>query len=281
SLRLTPPPRSPLFPYTTLFRSHKAYGGQRKVTWREVLAGEKAFKSTGNWLPQETLDVIAEHLVAIKGPLTTPVGGGIRSLNVALRQKLDLYACVRPVRWYNGVPSPVKEPGLVDMVIFRENTEDIYAGIEFLAGTPENERVKKFLIEEMGVKNIRFPETSSLGVKPVSSEGTERRVRAAIDDALRKGRKSVTIVHKGNIMKFTEGKFKEWGYNLAEREYGKKVFTWAQYDRIAAADGQEAADAAQKAALAGGALLVKDVIADAFLQQILLRPEESDVIATL
>jgi isocitrate dehydrogenase len=194
---------------------HKAYGGQRKVTWREVLAGEKAFKSTGNWLPQETLDVIAEHLVAIKGPLTTPVGGGIRSLNVALRQKLDLYACVRPVRWYNGVPSPVKEPGLVDMVIFRENTEDIYAGIEFLAGTPENERVKKFLIEEMGVKNIRFPETSSLGVKPVSSEGTERLVRAAIDYALRKGRKSVTIVHKGNIMKFTEGKFKEWGYNLA------------------------------------------------------------------
>lgn len=260
---------------------HKAYGGKRKVNWLEVLAGEKAFKNTGNWLPQETLDLISEHLVAIKGPLTTPVGGGIRSLNVALRQKLDLYACVRPVRWYKGVPSPVKEPGKVDMVIFRENTEDIYAGIEFLAGTPENERVKRFLVEEMGVKNIRFPETSSLGVKPVSIEGTERLVRAAIEYAFRKGRKSVTLVHKGNIMKFTEGKFKEWGYNLAEREYGNRVFTWAQYDRIAAAEGQEAADAAQKKAIEGGALLIKDVIADAFLQQILLRPEEYDVIATL
>jgi len=260
---------------------NKAYNGTRKVIWREVLAGEKAFKQSGDWLPQATLDVIAEHLVAIKGPLTTPVGGGIRSLNVALRQKLDLYACVRPVRWYKGVPSPVKEPGLVNMTIFRENTEDIYAGIEYLAGSPENERVKRFLIEEMGVKNIRFPETSSLGIKPVSTEGTERLVRAAIEYALRKGSKSVTIVHKGNIMKFTEGKFKEWGYNLAEREYGNKVFTWAQYDRIVATEGQEAADAAQKAALDGGALLIKDVIADAFLQQILLRPAEYDVIATL
>ncbi len=260
---------------------HKAYGGSRKVHWKEVLAGEKAFKLSGDWLPQETLDTIAGHLVAIKGPLTTPVGGGIRSLNVALRQKLDLYACVRPVRWYTGVPSPVKEPGLVNMVIFRENTEDIYAGIEYLAGTPENERVKRFLIEEMGVKNIRFPESSSLGIKPVSVEGTERLVRSALEYAFRKGSKSVTLVHKGNIMKFTEGKFKEWGYNLAEREYGNKVFTWAQYDRIVAAEGQEAADAAQKAALDGGALLVKDVIADAFLQQILLRPAEYDVIATL
>ena len=259
----------------------KAYKGARKVHWKEVLAGEKAFKMSGDWLPQETLDVISNHLVAIKGPLTTPVGGGIRSLNVALRQKLDLYACVRPVRWYNGVPSPVKEPGKVDMVIFRENTEDIYAGIEYLNGTPENERVKRFLIEEMGVKNIRFPETSSIGIKPVSIEGTERLVRAAIEYALRKGRKSVTLVHKGNIMKFTEGKFKEWGYLLAEREYGKKVWTWAQYDRIASTEGQDAADAAQKAALEGGALLIKDVIADAFLQQILLRPEEYDVIATL
>jgi isocitrate dehydrogenase len=259
----------------------KAYNGTRKVHWREVLAGEKAFKLTGDWLPQETLDVISEHLVAIKGPLTTPVGGGIRSLNVALRQKLDLYACVRPVRWYTGVPSPVKEPGEVDMVIFRENTEDIYAGIEYLAGTPENARIKTFLIEELGVKNIRFPETSSIGIKPVSIEGTERLVRAAIDYAMRKGRKSVTLVHKGNIMKYTEGKFKEWGYALAEREYGSKVWTWAQYDRIAAADGQEAADAAQKKALDGGALLIKDVIADAFLQQILLRPAEYDVIATL
>ena len=260
---------------------HKAYGGSRKVHWKEVLAGEKAFKLSGDWLPQETLDTIAGHLVAIKGPLTTPVGGGIRSLNVALRQKLDLYACVRPVRWYTGVPSPVKEPGLVNMVIFRENTEDIYAGIEYLAGTPENERVKRFLIEEMGVKNIRFPESSSLGIKPVSVEGTERLVRSALEYAFRKGSKSVTLVHKGNIMKFTEGKFKEWGYNLAEREYGNKVFTWAQYDRIVAAEGQEAADAAQKAALDGGALLVKDVIADAFLQHILLRPAEYDVIATL
>ncbi len=259
----------------------KAYNGSRKVIWQEVLAGEKAFKQTGDWLPQATLDVITEHLVAIKGPLTTPVGGGIRSLNVALRQKLDLYACVRPVRWYTGVPTPVKEPEKVNMIIFRENTEDIYAGIEFLAGSPENERVKRFLIEEMGVKNIRFPETSSLGIKPVSVEGTERLVRAALEHAFRKGSKSVTIVHKGNIMKYTEGKFKEWGYALAEREYGNKVFTWAQYDRIAAAQGQEAADAAQKAALDGGALIVKDVIADAFLQQILLRPAEYDVIATL
>lgn len=259
----------------------KAYDGQRKVTWKEVLAGEKAFKLSGDWLPQETLDVISSHLVAIKGPLTTPVGGGIRSLNVALRQKLDLYACVRPVRYYTGVPSPVKEPHKVDMVIFRENTEDIYAGIEYLAGTPENERLKTFLIDEMGVKNIRFPNSSSFGIKPVSIEGTERLVRAAIEYAFRKGRKSVTIVHKGNIMKFTEGKFKEWGYNLAEREYGNKVFTWAQYDRIVAAEGQEAADAAQKSALDGGAMLIKDVIADAFLQQILLRPSDYDVIATL
>lgn len=260
---------------------HKAYRGTRSVVWREVLAGEKAFKTTGDWLPQETLDVIGSHLVAIKGPLTTPVGGGIRSLNVALRQKLDLYACVRPVRWYKGVPSPVKEPGKVDMVIFRENTEDIYAGIEYAAGTPECERLKRFLIEEMGVRNIRFPDSSSFGIKPVSLEGTERLVRAAIEYAFRKGRKSVTIVHKGNIMKFTEGKFKEWGYNLAEREFGNKVWTWAQYDRIVAAEGPDAADAAQKAALDGGALLIKDVIADAFLQQILLRPADYDVIATL
>lgn len=260
---------------------NKAYGGQRKIIWREVLAGEKAFKTTGDWLPQETLDVIGSHLVAIKGPLTTPVGGGIRSLNVALRQKLDLYACVRPVKWYKGVPSPVKEPEKVDMVIFRENTEDIYAGIEYVTGSPENERLKRFLIDEMGVKNIRFPQTASLGIKPVSIEGTERLVRAAIEYALKKGRKSVTLVHKGNIMKFTEGKFKEWGYNLAEREYGNKVWTWAQYDRIVAAEGPEAADAAQKTAIENGALVIKDVIADAFLQQILLRPADYDVIATL
>ncbi len=259
----------------------KAFGGNRKIIWKEVLAGQKAFDQTGEWLPEATLQAIKEYLVAIKGPLTTPVGGGIRSLNVALRQKLDLYACVRPVRWFQGVPSPVVNPGLVDMVIFRENTEDIYAGIEYNQGSPEVEKVKKFLIEEMGVTQIRFPDTVSLGIKPVSIEGTERLVRAAINYALDQGRKSLTLVHKGNIMKFTEGKFKEWGYTMAEREFGDKIFTWAQYDRIAASDGKEAANQAQKKALENGALLIKDVIADAFLQQILLRPAEYDVIATL
>lgn len=259
----------------------KAYGGQRKIHWHEVLAGEKAYLRTGEWLPQSTLDDIEKYLVAIKGPLTTPVGGGIRSLNVALRQKLDLFACVRPVRWFKGVPSPVKDPGKVDMVIFRENTEDIYAGIEYDNGTPEVEKMKKFLIEEMGVTQIRFPDTVSLGIKPVSVEGTERLVRAAIEYAFDNDRKSVTLVHKGNIMKFTEGKFKEWGYALAEREYGDRVWTWAQWERIKKAKGEEAANEAQKAALANGALLIKDVIADAFLQQILLRPAEYDVIATL
>ncbi len=259
----------------------KAFNGTRKIHWLEVLAGEKAFTQTGNWLPEETLDSITEYKIAIKGPLTTPVGGGIRSLNVALRQKLDLYACVRPVRWFNGVPSPVKEPNLVDMVIYRENTEDIYAGIEFEYGTPQVEKLKKFLIEEMGVTQIRFPNTSSLGIKPVSLEGTERLVRAALEYALENNRKSLTLVHKGNIMKFTEGKFKEWGYALAEREFGDRVFTWTQYDRIKAESGQAAADDAQKTALASGKLLVKDAIADAFLQQILLRPAEYDVIATL
>jgi len=259
----------------------KAYGGTRKIEWKEVLAGEKAFKRTGEWLPQETLDTIRKYLVAIKGPLTTPVGGGIRSLNVALRQKLDLYACVRPVRWFQGVPSPVKNPERVDMVIFRENTEDIYAGIEWMAGTPEVDKVKKFFMEEMGVTNIRFPETSSIGVKPVSIEGTERLVRAAIEYALEQKRDSLTLVHKGNIMKYTEGQFKAWGYELAERDYGDRCFTWAQYDRIADEQGKDAANAAQDAALASGKLLVKDVIADAFLQQILLRPAEYEVIATL
>ena len=259
----------------------KAYGGKRKIVWKEVLAGEKAFTQTGNWLPDETLQVIDQYKVAIKGPLTTPVGGGIRSLNVALRQQLDLYACVRPVRWFKGVPSPVKEPGLVDMVIFRENTEDIYAGIEYLAGTDEVKKVMAFLQNEMGVKKVRFPNTSSIGIKPVSSEGTERLVRSALDYAFKYNRKSLTLVHKGNIMKFTEGKFKDWGYALAEREYGDRVFTWAQYDRIKAEKGEEAANAAQAEAVAAGKLIVKDVIADAFLQQILLRPAEYDVIATL
>jgi isocitrate dehydrogenase len=259
----------------------KAYGGTRKIQWHEVYAGQKAMDNTEEWLPQKTLDDVSDYLVAIKGPLTTPVGGGIRSLNVALRQKLDLYACVRPVKWYRGVPSPVKDPSKVDMVIYRENTEDIYAGIEYLNGTVENEKLKKFLIEEMGVTQIRFPDTVSLGVKPVSVEGTERLVGSAINYALQKGRKSVTLVHKGNIMKFTEGKFKQWGYEYAERVFGDRVFTWAQYDRIAADHGKEAANDAQDAALKGGALLIKDVIADAFLQQIQTRPAEYDVIATL
>ncbi|MFM1746018.1 MAG: hypothetical protein RLZZ630_1955 [Bacteroidota bacterium] len=259
----------------------KAFGGKKKIVWKEVLAGEKAFNKTGNWLPQETLDMIDQYKVAIKGPLTTPVGGGIRSLNVALRQQLDLYACVRPVRWFKGVPSPVKEPGLVNMTIFRENTEDIYAGIEYLAGTPEVEKVLHFLETEMGVKKIRFPKTSSIGIKPVSIEGTERLVRAALEFALEQKRSSLTLVHKGNIMKFTEGKFKDWGYELCEREYGDRVFTWAQYDRIKAEKGEGAANTAQSEAVAAGKLIVKDVIADAFLQQILLRPSEYDVIATL
>lgn len=259
----------------------KAYNGTRKIHWKEVLAGEKAFNLTGSWLPDETLQIIDEYRIAIKGPLTTPVGGGIRSLNVALRQMLDLYACVRPVHYFKGVPSPVKEPELVEMVIFRENTEDIYAGIEYLAGTPELEKLKKFLIEEMGVKGIRFPDTVSLGIKPVSQEGTERLVRSAIEYTIENNLPSLTLVHKGNIMKYTEGKFKDWGYALLEREYGDKVFTWAQYDRIAATDGKAVADKAQADALAAGKILIKDAIADAFLQQILLRPAEYSVIATL
>ncbi len=259
----------------------KAYGGEKKIHWKEVLAGQKAFDSTGEWLPQATLDGIKEYLIAIKGPLTTPVGGGIRSLNVALRQKLDLFACVRPVRYFDGVPSPVKRPDLVDMVIFRENTEDIYAGIEYMNGTDEVEKLKKFLTDELGVTQIRFPNTVSLGIKPVSVEGTERLVRAAIEFAIAESKPSVTIVHKGNIMKFTEGAFKTWAYELAEREYGDKVFTWAQYDRIAAEDGKDAANEAQTKALAAGKILIKDSIADAFLQQILTRPAEYSVIATL
>ncbi|RYU79286.1 NADP-dependent isocitrate dehydrogenase [Hymenobacter persicinus] len=259
----------------------KAYSGERKLVWKEVMAGEKSYKQSGNWLPNDTLEAFREYLVGIKGPLTTPVGGGIRSLNVALRQELDLYACVRPVRWFEGVPSPVKHPELTDMVIFRENTEDIYAGIEYMNGTPQAQKMLEFLQDEMGVKKIRFPETSSFGIKPVSKEGTERLVRAAILYALEHKKPSVTIVHKGNIMKFTEGAFKTWGYELAEKEFGDKVYTWAQYDRTLAKQGQEVADAQQKAALDGGKLLVKDSIADAFLQQILLRPAEYSVVATL
>ena len=244
----------------------KAFGDTKKIEWLEVLAGEKAYNQTGEWLPQATLDSITEHRVAIKGPLTTPIGGGIRSLNVALRQKLDLYACVRPVRWFEGVPSPVKQPELVNMVIFRENTEDIYAGIEWMAGTADLDKVKSFLVDEMGVTNIRFPDTASLGIKPVSREGTERLVRAALDTALKQGRKTLTLVHKGNIMKFTEGAFRDWGYDLARREYGAEDLDGGPW-QIIRKDGKE--------------LIVKDVIADAFLQQILLRPAEYDIIATL
>ena len=246
----------------------KSYAGDRKIHWKEVYAGEKAnARKAGDWLPQETTDSIAEHFVAIKGPLTTPVGGGFRSLNVAIRQRLDLYACVRPVKWYRGVPSPVKKPALVNMVIYRENTEDIYAGIEYLHGTEENEKVKNFLINEMGAKGIRFPDTVSLGVKPVSVEGTERLVRAAINAAIQnKKAKSVTLVHKGNIMKFTEGKFKEWGYELAKKEFGGQDLDGGPWQVIKHKDRE---------------IIIKDVIADAFLQQILLRPAEYDVIATL
>lgn len=244
----------------------KAYNGERKIEWKEVLAGQKAFDQTGEWLPQATLDAIDEYLVAIKGPLTTPVGGGIRSLNVALRQQLDLYACVRPVRWFQGVPSPVKEPGDVNMTIFRENTEDIYAGIEYLAGTPEAREVIDFLINKMGASQIRFPESSSIGIKPVSREGTSRLVISAIEYALEQGAPTLTLVHKGNIMKFTEGKFKEWGYEVAKNEFGSEDFEGGPW-QIIRQDGKE--------------LIIKDVIADAFLQQILLRPKEYDIIATL
>lgn len=259
----------------------RAYNGKKKIIWKEVLAGEKAFKQTGNWLPDETLDIIRKHLIAIKGPLTTPVGGGIRSLNVALRQILDLYVCLRPVRWFEGVPSPVKHPERTDMVIFRENTEDIYAGIEYMAGTPEVKKLIDFLQTELKVNKIRFPESSSIGIKPVSKEGSERLIKAAIEFALKHKKPSLTLVHKGNIMKFTEGGFKKWGYDLAESAYGDKTFTWQQYDRIVEEKGKETADREMKAAVDSGKLLVKDSIADAFLQQILLRPEEYDVIATL
>jgi isocitrate dehydrogenase len=259
----------------------KAYKGAKKIAWYEVYAGEKAYNTYGEWLPNDTLTAIRELIIAIKGPLTTPVGGGIRSLNVALRQELDLYVCLRPVRYFDGVPSPVKRPDLVNMVIFRENTEDIYAGIEYQAGTPEVRKVIEFLQKEMGVKKIRFPETSGIGIKPVSEEGSKRLIRAAIEYAIRHGRKSVTLVHKGNIMKFTEGAFKNWGYELAEQEFGDRTFTWAEYDRIKAEKGEEAANAAQKAAAEAGKIIVKDVIADICLQQVLTRPAEFDVIATL
>lgn len=258
----------------------RCYGGKRKIEWKEVLAGEKAFQQTGNWLPEKTLENFREYLVGIKGPLTTPIGGGIRSLNVALRQELDLYVCQRPTRYFQGVVTPLKRPQDVDMVIFRENTEDIYAGIEWQTGTPEAKKILDFLVNEMGVKKIRFPETSSFGIKPISKEGTERLVRAAIRYAIDHKLPSVTLVHKGNIMKFTEGSFKNWGYELAQREFGEQTFTWAEWERIKKAEGEEAANAAQTAAVEAGKVIVKDAIADAFLQWTLLKPREFSVIAT-
>lgn len=258
-----------------------AYNGSRKIEWLEVLCGEKSFKDSGEWLPVKTLETLKSHLVGIKGPLTTPIGGGIRSLNVALRKELDLYACVRPVRWFKGTPAAILDPKRVDFVLFRENTEDVYAGIEFENGSDESKQIIE-LMEKFGeAKKIRFPESSSFGLKPISKEGSIRLFDAAFKYALENNRRSVTIVHKGNIMKFTEGYFKKWTYAHAEEHYSDKVFTWAQYDRIQEENGTEAANAAQNKALEEGKIIIKDVIADAFLQQILLRPSEYDVIATL
>jgi isocitrate dehydrogenase len=259
----------------------KAYNGDKKIAWYEVYAGQKAFDKFNSWLPNDTLEAIREYIVAIKGPLTTPIGGGIRSLNVALRQEMDLYVCLRPVRYFTGVPSPVKRPEQVEMVIFRENTEDIYAGIEYKSGSAEVKKLIDFLQNEMGVKNIRFPETSGIGIKPVSEEGSKRLIRAAIEYAITYKRKSVTLVHKGNIMKYTEGAFKNWGYELAEQEFADYTFTWDQYDRIKAEQGADAANQAQKAAEASGKIIIKDAIADIALQQVLTRPTDFDVIATL
>jgi len=261
----------------------KAYGGKRKIHWMEIYAGQKSFDLFDSWLPDESVQACRDYLVSIKGPLTTPIGGGIRSLNVALRQLLDLYVCLRPVRWFDGVPSPVRDPGNVDMVIFRENTEDIYAGIEFERGSEANAKFLKLFKENFPAEfsKIRFPESSGIGLKPVSQDGTERLVRAALDYAIANGRKSLTFVHKGNIMKFTEGAFRNWGYALAEREYADQTYTWDQWDRTKAEKGSEAANDEQDAALASGKILVKDAIADITLQQVLTRPKEFDVIATM
>jgi len=259
----------------------KCYKGNRKIQWLEMLAGEKAYKQTGEWLPATTLDIAKEYIVSIKGPLTTPIGGGIRSLNVAMRQELDLYVCLRPVHWFHGVPSPLVHPENVDMVIFRENTEDIYAGIEYKYDSPEAKELLEFITRLGSADKIRFPETTAFGIKPVSKEGTERLIRAAILYALEHHRSSVTIVHKGNIMKFTEGAFRNWGYELAEREFGDKVYTWQQWERTKKEKGDEAANTEMKHAVAHDKLIIKDVIADNFLQQILLSPKDFSVIATL
>jgi len=261
----------------------KAYKGGRKIEWKEVLAGEKAFNTVNNWLPDETVDAFREYLVGIKGPLTTPIGGGIRSLNVALRQLLDLYVCLRPVRWFKGVPSPVKHPEKIDMVIFRENTEDIYAGIEFEQGSAANAKFLALFKEAFPKEysKIRFPDSTGIGIKSVSREGTERLVRSAIQYTLANKRKSVTFVHKGNIMKYTEGAFRNWGYALAEGEFAAQTYTWDQWERTKKAKGEKAANDEQKAELASGKILVKDAIADITLQQVLTRPDEFDVIATM
>lgn len=259
----------------------KAYSGSKKIEWLEVLAGEKSFNQTGEWMPAATMDAFKKYMLAIKGPLTTPVGGGIRSLNVALRQELDLYVCLRPVKYFEGVPSPMWQPEKVNMVIFRENTEDIYAGIEYMTGTEEATKLLHFLQNELKVKNIRFPETSSFGIKPVSKEGSERLIRSAIEFAIENKLPSVTIVHKGNIMKFTEGAFKNWGYELAEREFTGKVYTWNQWEKTKKQDGEAVANEEMKISAVGGKVIIKDAIADNFLQQALLAPQDYSVIATL
>lgn len=259
----------------------KAYKGEKIIEWMKVLAGQEAFDKTGSWMPYETMQAFKDYLISIKGPLTTPVGGGIRSLNVALRQELDLYVCLRPVKYFEGVPSPMWHPEKVNMIIFRENTEDIYAGIEFMTGTPEAKKLRDFLINEMGVKSFRFPETTSLGVKPVSKEGSERLIRSAIQYAIEHNLPSVTIVHKGNIMKFTEGAFKNWGYELAEREFADKVYTWERWEKTKKESGEAVANEEMKVAGIGHKVIIKDAIADNFLQQALLAPQDYSVIATL
>jgi len=259
----------------------KAYEGKKKIEWIEVLAGEKAFNQTGEWMPPATMDAFRKYLLSIKGPLTTPVGGGIRSLNVALRQELDLYVCLRPVKYFEGVPSPMWQPEKVNMVIFRENTEDIYAGIEYMTGTPEAKKLLNFLQNDLGVKNIRFPETTSFGIKPVSKQGSERLIRSAIEYAITHKMPSVTIVHKGNIMKFTEGAFKNWGYQLAVKEFAGNVYTWNQWEATKKESGEAVANEEMRIARIGGKILIKDAIADNFLQQALLAPQDYSVIATL
>ena len=259
----------------------KAYFGERKIQWLKVLAGEEAFNATGEWMPEATMDAFKKYLIAIKGPLTTPIGGGIRSLNVALRQELDLFVCLRPIKYFEGTPSPMWQPEKVNMTIFRENTEDIYAGIEFMTGTPEAEKVLSFLIHEMGIKKIRFPQTTSIGIKPVSKEGSERLIKSAIQYAIENKLPSVTIVHKGNIMKFTEGAFKNWGYELAETEFAGQVYTWRQWEKTKAESGEAVANEEMRISAIGGKVIIKDAIADNFLQQALLAPQDYSVIATL